>query len=374
MSKAGTIRGMAVRAWTLALAVFALGTALSSTAQALPANFWGIDPQAPPSLDQLQRIKRGGVSSIRISIPWGAIQTTPDGPPNWSSVDPVVKIASQAGVEVLPFVYGAPSWAVAVAKFPSTNPPATLPVKTGAQRFAWTSFLKLVVARYGPNGSFWAENPDISPRPIRTWQIWNEENFFYFVAKPSPGDYGKLVKISHQAIKSVDPGAKILLGGMFALPNPKVSPGSYPAYKFLSLMYKRTPGVKNYFDGVTLHPYVRDYWYLTPEIEQVRAALKSSGDAGVPLWITELGWSSGKPTHSNLFAKGPQGQVKQLKGAFALLSKNQRKWRIQRVYWFSLDDAPGNCNFCDGSGLFGAGFIPKPAWNAFVKFTGGSAR
>ncbi len=36
-------------------------------------------------------------------------------------------------------------------------------------------------------------------RPIRTWQIWNEPNFKYFVAKPNPGEYGKLVKISNAA-------------------------------------------------------------------------------------------------------------------------------------------------------------------------------
>jgi hypothetical protein len=362
-----------VRAWTVALlfVISALGAgAFASAAQALPAKFWGIDPQAAPTLDQLQMIKRGGVSSIRVPIQWGAIQTTPAGAPDWSSVDPFVKAAAQAGVEVLPFIYGAPSWAVAVSNFPSTGPPATLPVKTGAQRSAWSGFLELAVARYGPNGSFWAENPGIAPRPIRTWQIWNEENFFYFVAKPSPRDYGKLIQISHSAIKSVDPGAKILLGGMFAYPK-QGPPQAYPAYKFLSLMYKQTPGIKADFDGVALHPYVRDYWYLPLEIGQVRTALKSSGDNAVPLWITELGWSSGKPTQANLFAKGPQGQVKQLKGAFGLLRKNQHKWRIQRVYWFSLDDAPGSCNFCDGSGLFGAGFTPKPAWKAFVKFTGG---
>jgi hypothetical protein len=31
----------------------------------------------------------------------------------------------------------------------------------------------------------------------------------------------------------------------------------------------------------------------------------------------------------------------------------------------------GTCNFCDGSGLFGEGFIPKPSWKAFVRFSGG---
>ncbi len=368
---------MAVRAWTAAFAIAVVEAgALASTAQALPAKFWGIVPQETPTLDQLQRIKRGGVGSIRIPIQWGAVQPAPGGALDWSSVDPVVMGAAQAGLDVLPFVSGAPSWAVPAVAVDRSGfkAPKTLPVKTPGEAAAWKSFLALAVGRYGPGGSFWAENPGIPPRPIRTWQIWNEENFFYFVAKPSPADYGKLVEVSRQAIKSVDPGAKILLGGMFALPS-HGPPQAYPAYKFLSLMYKRTPGIKADFDGVALHPYATKYQYLAPEIDQVRAALKSSGDNGVPLWITELGWSSGHPTRANgfnSFEKGPQGQAKQLKGAFNLFRRNQGKWHIQRAYWFSLDDAPGSCNFCDGSGLFGAGFAPKPAWRAFVKFTGGT--
>ena len=100
--------------------------------------------------------------------------------------------------------------------------------------------------------------------------------------------------------------------------------------------------------------------------------LRANHDAGKGLWITELGWSSQPPEPNNSFAKGVGGQAKQLKGAFGLLKRNQAKWRVKRVYWFSVDDAPGTCNFCDGTGLFGAGFVPKPAWYAYVKFAGGN--
>ncbi len=364
-----------MRAWLAAGAIAVAAIAASpSAAWALPAHFWGVVPQASPTQGQLQRIKRGGVGSLRIQIQWSAVQPTPDAALDWSSVDPLVKDAALAGLDVLPFVHTTPSWVVPQVHVPNSTVPAprTLPVKTAAQRSAWSNFLRQVVARYGPRGSFWAENPGIPKRPIRTWQIGNEENFFYFVAHPSPSDYGKLVKISHAAIKGADRRAKIILCGLFALPRQK-PPKAYPAYRFLQLMYKRTPGVKRDFDGVSLHPYVRDYKYLTPEINQVRAVLKKAGDNGVPLWITEIGWSSSKPNHTDAFEKGPRGQAKQLKGAFGLLRKNQRKWHVQRVYWFSLDDAVGSCNFCDGSGLFGAGFTPKPAWYSFVKFTHGHA-
>ena len=70
--------------------------------------------------------------------------------------------------------------------------------------------------------------------------------------------------------------------------------------------------------------------------------------------------------------RGRPARPRELKGAFTLLRNNQRKWHIQQVYWFSVDDQAGSCNFCGGSGLFGDGFTPKPAWRAYVKFTGGT--
>ncbi len=100
----------------------------------------------------------------------------------------------------------------------------------------------------------------------------------------------------------------------------------------------------------------------------MRGVLAKNHDAGKGLWLTELGWSSGR---GNAFSKGPAGQARELKGAFKLLLKNRNKWRIKRLYWFSVDDATGACNFCDGSGLFGEGFKPKKAWNEYVRFAGG---
>jgi hypothetical protein len=366
-----------LRAWIAALtASAALLGAFASNAAALPAQFWGVVPQAPPTPEQFQRLERGGVDSIRTPIGWNSVQSEPNGSFNWSGVDDVVRGASTAGLEVLPFLTGAPSWAVAHdARFGS---PVTLPVKTGAQRSAWTTFVSQAIRRYGPNGSFWAENPGVPKRPIRTWQVWNEENFKYFVARPNPADYGKLVKLSYTAIKGVDPGAQIILGGMFATPIEatfhKQPPQAYFAADFLNRMYKTTPGIKSKFNGIALHPYTGHWQNLTEKIEAVRTTLKQNHDAGKKLWITELGWSSGPPSSdgSNSFAQGPAGQVKQLKGAFNLLERNQVKWNIQRVYWFSVDDAPGACNFCDGSGLFAKGFVPKRSWFAYVKFAGGT--
>lgn len=371
--------GRSLRAFVASLATTAAALlALAPASEAVPAKFWGIVPQSVPAPTTFERMKRGGVDSVRIPIQWASLQGAPGAAPDWSGVDSAIGRATAAGLDVLPFVYGAPAWAVPPARVPGSGGSAQaalrLPI-SGAAGAGWSAFLQLVVARYGPSGSFWAENPGLVPRPIRTWQVWNEQNFKYFVVRPNPVEYGKLVKISHAAIKGVDPGAKILLGGMFARPREaefKRRPRqAYFATEFLDVMYKRTPGVKAKFDGIALHPYTTEFQNVAPQIEEVRSVMKAHGDAATGLWITELTWSSGPP--DNGFAKGPRGQVKQLKGAFAALTRNAVKWRLKGVYWFSLEDVKGACNFCDGSGLFTEALVPKPSWRAFVRFTGGAA-
>jgi hypothetical protein len=368
-----------VRAWVVAISISMLGlAAMAPSAIALPGDFWGVSPQATPSAEQFQRLRNGGVDSVRIPIPWGSVQPTGPADANFSNVDMLVSGAAAAGLNVLPFIYNAPPWAVTPARVPGStaSAPKTLPVKTGAQRSAWSNFLKLVVARYGPSGSFWAANPGLPAAPIRTWQIWNEENFKYFVVRPSPSDYGKLINVSYAAVKSVDPGAKLILGGMFARPKEAEykgkPPQAYFATDFLDQLYSSTPGVRKKFVGVALHPYTTKYQQLTPDIEEFLTVLKANHDAGKRLWITEIGWSSEPHSAGDSFAKGPAGQVTQLKGAFNLFKSKAAKWKLQRIYWFSVDDQPGSCNFCGGSGLFGSGFLPKKSWFAYVKFAGGT--
>lgn len=364
----------------LALVALVALSAFAASASALPARFWGVVPQAAPTEVQFQRLQRGGVDSVRIPIDWGAMQPTKATVVDWSGVDQLVEHAAKSNIELLPFITGAPTWAVPSAIIPGTSARAVahLPA-AGAAATGWRAFLQQAVTRYGPNGTFWATHPAVPVRPIRAWQIWNEENFKYFVARPNPAEYGKLVKLSFGAIRSVDPGAQIILGGLFAKPKGAQrktgnhTDVNYFASYFLEQMYKKNPGIKSKFTGVALHPYTSASKYLPEEIEEFRKVLTANKDSAKGLWITELGWSSKPPNPSvNVFAKGVAGQARELRGAFTLLRNKAAKWKLQRIYWFSVDDQPGACNFCDGSGLFAKGFAPKKSWYEFVKFAGGT--
>lgn len=369
------------RALAVAVALALVATmALAASASALPGRFWGVMPQATPTADQFQRLQRGGVKSVRVPIAWHVVQPQRNGPLDWSGFDELIERTARKRLEVLPFFTGAPKWAVNEKRVPGgqgLKASARLPV-SGNAAGAWRNLLRQAVLRYGPKGSYWRENPGVPKRPIRAWQIWNEPNFRYFVAKPNAAQYGKLVKISSGIIKRTDPKAQVVLAGMFALPSKckKLKRPLDPcASDFLEQMYKRTPGVKSRFDGVALHPYSSVWQHLSPAIEEIRTVMKKNRDAGKGIWITELGWSSKPPEPKrNAFAKGVNGQRNQLKGAFSLLKRMQAKWRIKRVYWFSVDDQEGSCNFCDGSGLFSDGFKPKKSWYAYVRFAGGQPR
>jgi hypothetical protein len=375
-----SIQTRAAAAWAalLALAAALLAcAALAAPAQAVPSNFWGAAPQGPMTVAQLERLKRGGVDSIRFALDWTAIQSSPRAEIDWGGVDSIIQALAKAHLEPLPFLYGAPHWAVPSAAVPGTGggakAPLHLPIAGRAGR-AWNAFARQAVARYGPRGDFWSENPQLPRDPVHTWQIWNEPNFKYFVARPNPGEYGRLVRNSARAIRAADRGATVLLGGLFARPgeagkfNP---PRAFSAVEFLELMFKRTPGVSAAFDAVALHPYTTSYLTIPGEIEEVRALLRARGDAGKNLWLTEVGWSSEAPSRGDAFAKGLRGQAAQLAGAFRLLRNNANRWRLRQVFWFSVDDLPGACNFCGGSGLFRKGFKPKPSWRNYVRFAGG---
>ena len=153
----------AVSAVVLALGVFA------ASAGAVTAKFFGVVPQSNLSQEQFTTLKQGGVKEMRVAMIWGGMQPTRGGAIDWGEFDGQVERAAKSGIELLPFIVGTPGWVVPsvnVPGAPGAKAPARLPV-AGTAGTAWTTFLKAAVARYGTNGSFWAENPTVPVKPIK---------------------------------------------------------------------------------------------------------------------------------------------------------------------------------------------------------------
>lgn len=332
----------------------------ASASARLPATFFGMIPQNLPSPADFNRMRRGGVDSFRFGINWNEVQPNP-GTFNWGVPDTIIAGAARKSIAILPVLANSPDWA--------TGSRTNLPVGNGSQITAWKTFLTEVVDRYGPQGQFWAQHGSGSAdpvpyRPLRRYQVGNEPNFVFFATPPSVSRYAKLLRISEQAIHRADRTASIILAGLFAQPKGRQN---IPAIEFLRRLY-RVRGIKSLFDGVALHPYARSFEVLKPQINRLRAVMRSANDQRTGLYITEVGWGSGTDT---AFEKGVRGQVKQLQGAFSLLKRKQRVWRIQEVDWYAFDDIEGSCNFCDSVGLFDINGNPKPAWFRYAKIAGG---
>jgi len=335
---------------------------LAPAAQArLPKRFFGIAPQTVLGLKDTARMARGGVDSVRVPAPWSVLEPA-RGSHDWSSLDHVVGVAARKRLLVLPFLYSTPSWVA--GRY------TTLPVRSARQRQAWAGFLRSLVGRYGPRGSYWQSHPKLPKVPIRRWQIWNEENYFYFATPVTPGRYAALVKQSHRALRQADRGAQVLLGGLFSHPKPR-APRGMPATRFLDRFY-RVRGIRRAFEGVAVHPYAPTIGALKTDLAEVRQVMRRHGDGGSGLYVTEFGW--GSQAHSRVsFEVGRRGQARILRRAYSYMRHAHRRLNLKQAFWFSWKDVRGTCNFCDSVGLFraGHGLHAKPSWHAFTRASGG---
>jgi aryl-phospho-beta-D-glucosidase BglC (GH1 family) len=326
-----------------------------AAARAASPAFFGIAPQTPLTEADVAYMKAARIGAVRWPIDWATVQPSASGGYDWSSVDPAVEAAREQGLQVLPFVYGTPSWIA-----PEQT---TLPVDSARARRAWLAFVRAAVLRY-------------SARGVHAWQVWNEANFFYFAYPASPTRYARLLKPTYAEIKADDPRAKVILSGLFGNPDEGGSRGM-DASRFLAALY-RVPGIARYFDGVALHPYAFHVDDLEALTEEMREVVVDNHDPGAGLYITEMGWGSQNDPGVVAFEQGIAGQARELRGAYRFLIANRARLNLKAAYWYSWKDNPEYtaCSFCDSVGLFrpGKGFKPKPAWRSFVALTGGRAR
>jgi len=345
----------------LPILVLALVAAVPASVPAyLPPGFIGVSPQSPANAEDFELMREAGVRSVRLPLYWTAVQERPPAvaEANWDGFDHEVKLAAEAGIRVMPFVWGSPEWVAPQV--------IDLPVRTAWQRWGWSKLLREAARRYGSNGSFWEDNPELPSLPIRRWEIWNEENIVTFADPVDPAAFARLVRISGRLLHRIDPDAEVILGGFFGRPlqiPPNVASGA-----FLSGLY-RARNVKPYFDGIALHPYVARARAMGAQIENLRRIVRTHGDARTPIYVTELGWGSRSgPTR---WERGLYGQARQLSQAFGMLSANRLRWRVGGAWWFTWTDEGGGCSFCRSAGLLTEKRRAKPAWYRFNAWTGG---
>ena len=131
---------------------------------------------------------------------------------DFRSTDRLVAAAARHRISVLANVLLTPRWA---SDRPSSPKFAYYQPRNPA---FFAEFMTAVIGRYGPQGSFWSENPTIPRTPVRQWQIWNEQRATVFWAtRPWAPTYTRLLRAAYPAIHRADRGAKVVAGSFVAL-------------------------------------------------------------------------------------------------------------------------------------------------------------
>jgi hypothetical protein len=340
----------------------------AATAATVPSGFFGVSPAAIVSIKELEMMSDAGIESMRFPIFWPIIQPKARGSKpisqalDFKRFDPLFIEAARQGIRLMPYVYGTPRFL--------TRSPTVPPIGDPSLRREWTLLLQALEARYGPGGEVWKRNREVRARPVTEWQIWNEPNSpsYWSPVKRSPEGYAELLRISDAALSGGRGGTpEIVSAGLFTTPQNGVT-----IVKFLNRMYD-VNGVNRWFDVLAIHPYAPSLGGVKLQVEAARSLMGDGGDSRKPLWITEVGWATGGQTQSPYYkTKGEQAEL--LGKLFKYTLDVRRRFKVQRVYWFTWRDNNVNrrCDLCRYSGLFEANLDPKPAWGVFVLFSGGS--
>jgi hypothetical protein len=263
----------------------------------------------PTSMDiPAELVSDLGVPWVREDFHWHRVQPAPD-VWDWTFTDAAMRALLRRDIEVLGVLGPSVGWATA-------NPDDT------------------------PNDvSFYAPDPDLFEEYVRAvvtryrryihhWEIWNEpDNSLFWQPQPDPQAYAELLMRASAVIKEIDPQAQVLIGGF----NP---------FDVTFARAVAAEGAWDSFDIIAIHPYVDPY---SPEDGNIAASAGMARALGnqfgpKPIWVTELGWSSGPGDRDREGLTDEEQQANYLVRAMLLL------WEagVERSFWYMLKDDSHN--------------------------------
>ncbi len=226
--------------------------------------------------DQFDALTAMKATWIRVDVDWSVIEPVQN-QLNWASVDQLVDRALAHRMRVLLVLAFTPPW--------STSRP-------GANRArpddltAFAAFARVAAQRYAARG-------------VHHWEIWNEPNTgTFWPPSPDVAEYGRLFRAAAGAIRTADPHATLLIGGLsptYDAPTPDVDPSTY-----LEQLYD--DGAAQLADAIAVHPYTfpsmpMDRTQRTtggfPDLPALHDLMVRHGDGDKKVWITEYGAPTG---------------------------------------------------------------------------------
>ena len=355
----------------------------------------------------LANARTAGASTWRFQLSWREI--APTRPPstanakdpgwpgyNWTRTDEHVRRLAAAGLQPLPFVFGAPAWAEG-----SGRPDVTRTIPAGVWKpnaAAYGAFAAAVARRY--SGTYPdPARPGATLPAITTWQAWNEPNLSVDISPQwvrkdgkwtaeSPRIYRRLLNAFYAGVKSVNPKATVVTAGTGPYGDlnegdPRMMPVRFWR-ELLCVSDGKVPKAKKCpkvsFDAIAHHPYPLGPPRRTarnaddavvPDVRKITRLLPAAirkktvrPARSKPLWITEISWDSRPDPDGVSLAQ----QATYLQGALYVLYQQG----ADVVTWFNLRDQAPTPSYAATyqSGIYLRGSTPaedvaKPSLTAF---------
>lgn len=333
---------------TLALVYLRVTEGVPATEPLYPMAHSGLNPYGintfleqeaePAKVEQsIRLISEAGFHWIRQQFPWQDIEISAKGDywdyrwdkSAWEKYDYIVDTAEQYDVEIIARLDTPPAWSRGVgdAEGWTLAPPDDYD--------DYGDFVYTVVSRYKGR--------------IQYYQIWNEPNIY-----PEWGDqpadaaaYTRLLQVAYRRAKEADPDCVIIAAGLAQTTEEtpaEFGPRNVSDLLYLEQMY--AAGAQGYFDimgaqvyGLWTGPYDRRtgrQYSNFSRVQLLREIMVRNGDAGKPIWATEVGWNALPEDFAAAPNFGRVSEAQQAEYAVAAYERAAREWPWLGVmnYWF----------------------------------------
>lgn len=310
-----------------------------------------------------------GIKWIRIDQSWERVEPS-EGNFNFTYVDKIVAAAKRNNLQIMMSLSYIPPWMYKQCKIPTLHTQSPIDANQNGSVY-YNRFVRKMVERYKTNGTF---DPS-GGYGIKYWQIWNEPDSGFWtdcqtgqkgtVENPKiQTKYVAVLKSAYSVIKSIDPQAKVISGGLTHLKPADV----------LGSLYNQLGGIKS-FDIIDVHSYETADLFSS-KVSKLAQVRNSNQDASKEIWLSETSFG----TTPGTFNDDSQGNyMKQLWGKFEELSPSlnlgKAFWWTTRGYFFS--SAPNSKLVGENRhALFENNFYPRKLyfdmgeWLGTIKYKG----
>jgi polysaccharide biosynthesis protein PslG len=331
-----------------------VSTTTATTTSSPPSGRFGVDDggnletlTSSVLAQYLDGVKASGATWLRVGLYWCSVMQGGPTSYNWAPFDRIVDQARLRGINILGVLIYTPAWA---------RPSGTTASYPPTDLHDYASYVHVAAAHFAAHG-------------VHSYEIWNEPNLASFWAPaPDPARYTQLLKLAYPAIKSSDPSATVVTGGL----SPGGTYGTVTStytnpVTFLEQMYK--DGARGYFDAVGWHPYSYPYglgyytWSAWSQMSQTnpsaRSIMAAYGDSAKQIWPTEMGAPTG--TSSQAVTEAAQAQL-----VIDMYAKLKTwSWTGPSFVYNFRDKGTDSSNREDNFGIVRWDWSPKPAYAAF---------